>query len=116
MIGVNKGKGFLEGPFLDHCSSMFFIDNLFYLLEHLCTLYNYADDNSMSLTHQDMTALKLLIEMSADVAVEWFWNNNMQANPSTFQGIVISRGNEVATQVTLNIIDVDIPVNENVKC
>ena len=87
---------FLRGPLLDHCSSIFFINDLFYFLEHLCTLYNYADDNSISHSHQDMAELKLRLEMSADVAVEWFRNNNMQANPSKFQGIVIARGNGVA--------------------
>ena len=62
-----------------------------------------------------MTELKLRLEMSADVAVEWFRNNNMQANPSKFQGIVTTRGNDVATPVTFKIRDIDIPVDENVK-
>ena len=79
------------------------------------TLYNYADDNSISHSHQDMTELEFRIEMSADFDVDWFQNNNMQANPSKFQGIVIARGNEVATPLTFNIRDIDIPVNENVK-
>ena len=100
---------------MGHCSSIFFINDLFYFLEHLCTLYNYADDNSISHSHQDMAELKLRLEMSAGVAVELFRNNNMQANPSKFQGIVIARGNDVATPVTFNIRDIDIPVNENVK-
>ena len=62
-----------------------------------------------------MTELKLRLEMSADVAVEWFRNNNMQANPSKFHGIVIARENDVTTPLTFNIRDIDIPVNENVK-
>ena len=54
-----------------------------------------------------MRELKLRLEMSADVVFEWFRNNNMQANPSKFQGIVIARGNDVATPVTFNIKDID---------
>ena len=45
-------------------------------------LYNYADDNSISHSHQGMTELKLRLEISADVAVDWFRNNNIQANTS----------------------------------
>ena len=62
-----------------------FINDLFYFLEYLCTLYNYADDNSISHSHQDMTELKLRLKMTADVAVEWFRNNNMQAYPCNSQ-------------------------------
>ena len=61
-----------------------------------------------------MTELKLRLEMSADVAAEWFRTNNIQANPSKFQGIVIARGNYVATSVTFSIRDIDITVNESV--
>ena len=89
--------GSILGPLL---FNIFSINYLFYFLEHLCTLYNYANDNSISHSHQDMAELKLRLEMSDDVAVEWFRNNNMQANPSTFQGIVIARGNDVVTPVS----------------
>ena len=104
-------QGSIPGPLLFNI----FINDLFYFLEHLCTLYNYADDNSISLGHQDIAQLKLCVEMLADVAVEWFWHNNMQANSSKLRGIVIARGNDVATPVTFNIRYIDIPANENVK-
>ena len=120
-IGIVKSdwcelrKGVPQGSILGPLLFNIFINYLFYFIEHLCTLYNYADDNSVSHSHQDMAELKLRLEMSADVDVEWFRNNNMQANPSKFQGIVIARGNDVATPVTFNIRDIDISVNENVK-
>ena len=48
---------------------------------HLCDLYDYADENSISHRHQDITELKMRLEMSADIAVKLFRINDMQANP-----------------------------------
>ena len=77
----------------------YFYQRFTLLLKHLCTIYNFADDISISHSHEHIAELKLRLEMSADVAIEWFRNNNMQATPSKFQGIVIARGNYVATPV-----------------
>ena len=103
-------QGSILGPLLFNV----FINDLFYSLEPLCDLHNYADDNSISYCHQDITKLKIRLEMSADIAVKWFRINNMQANPSKFQGIVITIGRDI-TPVTFDVADISIPIKENVK-
>ena len=55
-------------------------------------LYKYAVDNSISYSHTDMNNLQLRLEQCAVIAVDWFTINEMKANPSKFQGIIIPHG------------------------
>ena len=55
-------------------------------------LYNYVDDNSITYSHADMNNLQLHLEQCAAIAVDWFTINEMEANSSKFQGIVIPYG------------------------
>ena len=66
-----------------------FINDLFLFIEK-CTLYNYADDNSMS--HSSSTLQTVLSNLLIDcrIAVEWFSNNGMKANPNKFQFMILS--------------------------
>ena len=53
------------------------------------------------------------LEMSADIAVKWFRINNMYVNPSKFEKMII-RGRDI-TPVTLDVTDISILIDENVK-
>ena len=37
----------------------FFINGIFYVLENVCNLYNYADDNTLLNTRHPITCLKI---------------------------------------------------------
>ena len=68
-----------------------FVNYMFYFMEK-CDLYNYANDNSLSMTFSHMYDVLLYIYLSRDYnnAMKWFWDNGMQVNPSKFQFMVIS--------------------------
>ena len=61
----------------------------------MCSLHNYADDNTICCSHSDMNILKINLEKSANLTLKWFENNDMKANPSKFQAILFKcRKNE----------------------
>ena len=84
-MGVPQGS--LTGPLLFNI----FINDLFYFLEDHCTIYNYADDNSLSVHNANPLLVKSKLESAANLAIEWFNDNGMKANPDKFQAIVFGR-------------------------
>ena len=46
--------------------------------------------------------LKMNLEMSADITLTWFDNNQMKVNPEKFQNLVVKKANEV-NDIHLNI-------------
>ena len=54
-------------------------------------LYNYADDNCISVSHKDISAQ---LENEAQVMAKWFADNSMKANADKFQGILLPGGRE----------------------
>ena len=45
-------------------------------------MFNYADDNYISVNHKDA------LEEESKIMVEWFNSNSLQANPCKFQAIL----------------------------
>jgi len=83
--GVPQGS--LAGPLLFNI----FINDFMYLLENKCSVYNYADDNTLSKHHRDPLIVKSSLEDCANLSIHWFSENNMKANPDKFQAMVLCR-------------------------
>ena len=45
------------------------------------TVYNYADDNTISSIHSDLSIIKDTLTKDATNAIKWFKENIMKANP-----------------------------------
>ena len=59
-------------------------------------MYNYADDNSVSVNHNELNVLSRQLQAEAEVTVQlWFSDNAMKANPAKFQGSLL-KGNKEA--------------------
>ena len=67
-----------------------FINDIFYFIGH-GTLYNYADDNTLSYADQDYNTLINVLEKESSILIEWFNFNCMQANPDKFQAIAVGK-------------------------
>ena len=88
-LEVERGipQGSLTGPVLFNI----FLNDLVIMLKDKCQIYNYADDNSLAYSHNDLSVVKSKLENASQFALQWFKVNNMEANPSKFQSIVFSR-------------------------
>ena len=80
-------KGVPQGSVLGPLLFNIFVNDVIYELQGVCSLHNYADDNTICCSHSDMNILKIYLEKSANLVLKWLKNNHMMANPSTFQAI-----------------------------
>ena len=90
-LNMERGvpQGSLTGPVLFNI----FINDLIVSLKDKCYLYNYADDNTLACIHKDPKKVKINLEEASQDALRWFKCNFMEANPSKFQAMVLSRKN-----------------------
>ena len=85
---IQKGvpQGSILGPLLFNV----FINDIFYFVKK-GTLYNYADDNTLSYGHPDFNVLTSVLESESNVLINWFKVNKMQANPDKFQVLAVGK-------------------------
>lgn len=107
-------KGVPQGSILGPLLFNVFINDIYYSLENMCALYNYADDNNIGYSHSDLGELIHRLEICGEIAIEWFKNNDMEANPSKFQGLLKLYSNQLAPE-KITIANVEIPFSVNVK-
>ena len=88
-------KGVPQGSILGPILFNIFINDIFGFVKH-STLYNYADDNTVSHADRDLEKLKFSLETDSESLINWFHLNKMQANPDKFQAIAI--GNKTKDQ------------------
>ena len=55
------------------------------------SLYNYADDNTLSFGSPDFDLLISTLESDSNHLIEWFKINKMQANPDKFQVLAVGK-------------------------
>ena len=88
-VGLTSKKGYPKGQSWRLLFNVF-INDIFYFVKK-GTLYNYADDNTLSYGHPDFNVLTSVLESESNVLINWFKVNKMQANPDKFQVLAVGK-------------------------
>ena len=107
---MNKGvpQGSILGPLIFNI----FMNDLFYFVKQ-ANLFNYANDNSVSVNREELNVVSRMLQAEAEVTVQWFSENAMQANPAKFRGILF-KGNKDGSDFKVSIRGQDIDFSKSI--
>ena len=77
-----------QGSILDPVLFNVFINDIFHFVQD-STIYNYADDNTLSYSDTNINTVVKTLENDSINLIDWFSKNLMKANPDKFQAIAI---------------------------
>ena len=106
--GVPQGS--IVGPTLFNC----FFNDFFYFIDK-ASVHNFADDNSLIASQQNIKNLKFILESESKKAISWFQSNKMIVNPGKSQGININKKKENDTAEYISINQKNIKTSSSVK-
>ena len=90
---------------------------IFFYFVKQAVIYNYADDNTLSLIHNNLVVLKNVLEEESCILIDcfflFFFKNFMKANPTKFQAICIGK-NAHENIASFKVDSVEIKCEENV--
>ena len=83
-------KGGPQGSILGPVLFNVFINDIFIFVKY-STIYNYADDNTVSNCDNDIDVVTKTLENESMELINWFSLNLIKANPDKFQAIAIEK-------------------------
>ena len=69
----------------------------------VASAHNFTDDNTLSSFAKTIENLISILESESEIAINWFKNNHMIANPGKFQDIIFDKHKGNHTNRTINI-------------
>ena len=93
--GVPQGS--VLGPLLFNV----FINDFLYFIQE-CDVCNFADDNSLYTSGENIEEVAYKLEEDMLIAMKWFQNNSMGANPKKFQLMFLGTKNIVKKCLNIN--------------
>ena len=81
----------------------------------LASLYNFADDNTVSAFATTVSRLIKILESESEVVIDWFSKNKMVVNPDKFQAIILDKRKRDHTDERITVHNQQIKVVLSVK-
>ena len=106
-------KGVPQGSILGPLLFNVFINDIFSFVTD-SSLYNYADDNTLSYVNKDVDILVDVLERDSKALIQWFHVNKMQANPDKFQAMAIGK-KTFSEEISFNFGSVTIRPDNEIK-
>ena len=110
---LNIIKGVPQGSILGPLIFNIFINDIFYFIDK-AKLFNYADDNTLLFSHSDFATLVEILVRESKVLIDWFFRNQMKANPDKFQALAVGEKTS-ALKSLFRIGKAEIECEETVK-
>ena len=103
---LNQGvpQGSILGPLLFNL----FINDIFLFIQQgfLC---NFADDNTISISAENVDELHRLVQLNTTKCIDWFNSYHMTANPPKFQSLIVGnnenhvKGFQISNDFEINV-------------
>ena len=106
-------KGVPQGSILGPIFFNIFMNDIYASIIR-ASLYNYADDNTLSVIGSTKQETIECLSQESQTAVDWFRDNMMEANPTKFQAIVL-RDSDDNTCTNIPIGDKNITSEKQVQ-
>ena len=107
-------KGVPQGSIMGPVLFNLFVNDIVYIFER-STLYNYADDNTISVSGPSKEIIIQTLANETQKAIEWFRVNMMEANPQKFQALFLKHRVSQSECTIVNVNDFIIKSETNVK-
>ena len=107
-------RGIPQGSCLGPLIFNIFLNDIFMDIRN-CKLFNYADDNTLSASHYDISIVIDKLLKDTTLAIEWFQNNFMKVNPEKFQIMFMQpKGKSSLLPETVDVVNHTINVSDKV--
>ena len=117
-------KGIPQGSILGPVLFNVFINDIFHCVQN-STIYNYADDNTLSYSDTNINTVVKTLENDSINLIDWFCKHLMKANPDKFQAIAIGpktnqhnlsfdlKGNKITCEENVKLLGITVDSHLN---
>ena len=111
---LNLNRGVPQGSVLGPVLFNIYINDMF-MFNTKCDIYNYADDNCISFSSDDVHNIENVLKEELNVFMKWFEKNSLSANATKFQSMLVYSRKKPLKDIDINFENVSITSSDCIK-